>query len=310
MADDRGRLEIRGLRKTFDPGLLQRSVDVLRGVEFTVERGEVFGFLGPNGAGKTTTIKCMTGLVRPDEGEIRISGLEHTSAEARSRYGFMAESPYLYPHLTGREMLAFTAELLGLDRAEIGRRIERVLDRVGMSERSDAPMRTYSKGMLQRISLGRALLGEPEILILDEPMSGLDPVGRRDVRDLILAERDRGTTVFFSSHVIPDVEVVCDRIAVIAEGVVRSTGTVRELLVREADEYEVTFSGVDPLSLETPVSPVRGERGEVAWMRLSAKRRDDLLAELERRGGRLIALTPVRTTLEDFILREVEGRAP
>ncbi len=299
-------LSVRDLRKTYRPGLFEPDVEVLRGLSFEVGQGEIYGFLGANGAGKTTTLKAIAGIIRPDSGEIRICGLRHDSLEAKRRFGFMPESPYHYRHLTGREMLRFTAALLGMPRPGLDRRIDRVLERVGMAGRAERPMRTFSKGMLQRTTLAQALLGDPELLLLDEPMSGLDPIGRRDVRDLILAERARGTTVFFSSHIIPDVETLCDRVAVVADGVLRAEGSVRDLVAREADHYEATFSGIDPDRLATPVVSVR--RGDDAgWALVAAENRESLIRELAERGAPLYSLTPVRGSLEDVVLDQRRG---
>ena len=227
-------LSVRELQKTFHPGLFEASIEVLKGLSFEVARGEIFGFLGPNGAGKTTTIKAITEIIYPDAGDIEVCGLPYTSLEAKRRLGFMTESPYIYRHLTGREYLRFSGELLGLERSGVEDRITRVLDEVGMGGRADRKMGTYSKGMLQRVALAQALLGDPDLLILDEPMSGLDPVGRRDVRDIILAQAAAGVTVFFSSHIIPDVEMICDRVAIIVDGTVRAIGAVSELVSAEA----------------------------------------------------------------------------
>jgi ABC-2 type transport system ATP-binding protein len=299
-------LEVRDLQKTFDPGLFEAKVEVLRGVSFEVSQGEIFGFLGPNGAGKTTTIKAITGLIRPDAGEIRVCGVPHSDLEARRRIGFMPENPYFYNHLTGREFLRFAAELLGMGRAGVESRIDELLELVSMERGADRPMRTFSKGMLQRIALAQALLGSPDLLILDEPMSGLDPVGRRDVRDIIIGQRERGTTVFFSSHIIPDVETICDRVAIMAEGTIRATGTVRELVAHEVEAYELTFVGVAPERLATPVLASHSG-SDASWARVSSLNRDALIQELAAAGARLVSLTPVRSTLEEFLMQHFEG---
>jgi ABC-2 type transport system ATP-binding protein len=299
-------LSIEDLHKSFDPGLFERRVDVLKGLSLEVRRGETFGFLGPNGAGKTTTIKAITGLIRPDRGRISVCGLPHDRLEARARIGFMAEQPYVYNHLTGREFLEFHAELLALPRARIGARVAEVLDLVSMTGHAGRAMRTFSKGMLQRLSLAQAMLGRPELLILDEPMSGLDPVGRRDVHDLILAEKERGATVFFSSHIIPDVETICDRVAILVDGTVRAVGEVRELVAQEADAYELSFVGGGTVALETPL--LASHRGSDAWwVRVASEHRDALIRELSSSGARMVALSPVRSTLEEFVLRHYEG---
>jgi ABC-2 type transport system ATP-binding protein len=301
-------LQVDELYKTFDPGLFEARVEVLKGLSFEVVRGEIFGFLGPNGAGKTTTIKAITGLVFPDRGTITVCGRPHTDLDAKRSIGFMPESPYVYNHLTGREFLRFAAELLALDRVLIEGRIQQVLEMVSMASAADRPMRTFSKGMLQRMALAQALLGEPELLILDEPMSGLDPVGRRDVRDIILEQRERGTTVFFSSHIIPDVETICDRVAIVVDGTVRATGTVRELMAREVEAYEVTFVGIEPERLATPVLASHAG-GDASWVRVATEHRDHLIRELAAEDVRLVSLTPMRSSLEEFLLHHFRGGA-
>jgi ABC-2 type transport system ATP-binding protein len=298
-------LSVRGLQKTFHPGLFESSVEVLKGLSFEVARGEIFGFLGPNGAGKTTTIKAITEIIYPDAGDIEVCGLPHTSTDAKRRLGFMTESPYIYPHLTGREYLRFCGELLGLDRSSVERRIRRVLEEVGMGGRADRKMGTYSKGMLQRVALAQALLGDPELLILDEPMSGLDPVGRRDVRDIILARAAAGVTVFFSSHIIPDVEMICDRVAIIVDGTVRAIGAVSELVSTEAASYEATFVGAVPSDLQTPLEAHHVASG-VSWVRVTAENRNDLVNELGKRQAQVVSLNPIRSTLEDLLMRHSE----
>ncbi len=301
-------LQIRNLTKTFHPGLFERAVEVLKGLDLDVIKGEIFGFLGPNGAGKTTTIKAVMGLVIPDSGEILIGGDPHDSPAAKRRVGFMAENPYLYNHLSGREYLRFSAELLAIERNEIGDLVAAVLSQVSMSGSADAKMRTYSKGMLQRVGLAQALLGEPELLILDEPMSGLDPIGRRDVRDIILDQKRRGVTVFFSSHIIPDVETICDRVATVIDGSVRGVGAVRDLLAREVESYEVTFTGLDPEKVSIPVESAH-MGSSAAWVRVPAGQRDAFIRELTEAGARLVSLTPVRSTLEDLLLEQYEEGA-
>ena len=299
-------LSVENLRKTFHPGLFESPIEVLKGLSFNVRRGEIFGFLGPNGAGKTTTIKAITELIYPDSGTISVCGLPHTTLEAKRKIGFMTESPYVYSHLTGREFLRFCAELLGVARSQQEGRISRVLDDVGMAGSGDRKMGEYSKGMLQRVAFGQALLGDPELLILDEPMSGLDPIGRRDVRDLILQQAAAGVTVFFSSHIIPDVEALCDRVAIVVDGRVRAVGSVRDLVSREADRFEVTFAGASPEELSTRLLAHHVGSGE-AWVRVSSEDREALIRELADRGARLVSMNPLRATLEDLLMTHSEG---
>jgi len=299
-------LSVENLRKTFHPGLFESPIEVLKGLSFDVRRAEIFGFLGPNGAGKTTTIKAITELIYPDSGTISVCGRPHTTLEAKRKIGFMTESPYVYSHLTGREFLRFCAELLGVVRSQQEDRISRVLDDVGMADSGDRKMGEYSKGMLQRVAFGQALLGDPELLILDEPMSGLDPIGRRDVRDLILQQAAAGVTVFFSSHIIPDVEALCDRVAIVVDGRVRAVGSVRDLVSREADRFEVTFAGASPEELSTRLLAHHVGSGE-AWVRVSSEDREALIRELADRGARLVSMNPLRATLEDLLMTHSEG---
>ncbi len=301
-------LSVNDLRKTFHPGLFEADVEVLKGLSLEVRRGEIFGFLGPNGAGKTTTIKAITEIIYPDSGTITICGHEHTSPEAKRRIGFMPENPYVYRHLTGREYLRFCGELLGLARSAMEPRIARVLAEVGMASRADRSMGAYSKGMQQRIGLAQALLGEPELLILDEPMSGLDPVGRRDVRDIILAQARAGTTIFFSSHIIPDVEALCDRVAIVVDGTVRAVGSVSDLVPNETKSFDITFTGMDLERISTPLLS-HHVRSDATWVRVANENRDALIEELGEGGARLESLNPVRINLEDLLMEHYSGSA-
>ncbi|MFO7652504.1 MAG: ABC transporter ATP-binding protein [Candidatus Krumholzibacteriia bacterium] len=211
-------LRVLGLEKAYLHGFWRRRTTVVRGVSFTVPRGQVVALLGPNGAGKTTTIGCVLGLAWPDAGEITIFGEPHARPVARRRLGFLPEQPYFYEHLTGRELLHFYGRLLDLPAAERRRQVEELLARVGLADRADRPVRKCSKGMLQRLGLAQALLGRPDLLVLDEPMSGLDPIGRREARELLCAERDRGATILLSSHIVPDVEALADEALFLKNG--------------------------------------------------------------------------------------------
>jgi len=295
-------IQLVGLTKRFG------NTTAVDDLSLRIEHGSTFGLIGPNGAGKTTTIKAITEIIYADSGTITICGHQHTSPEAKRRIGFMPESPYVYRHLTGREYLRFCGELLDLARSTMEPRITRVLDEVGMASRADRSMGAYSKGMQQRIGLAQALLGEPELLILDEPMSGLDPVGRRDVRDIILAQARAGTTIFFSSHIIPDVEALCDRVAIVVDGTVRAVGSVSDLVPHETKSFELTFTGMDLDRISTPLL-THHVRSDATWVRVANENRDALLEELGKGGARLESLNPVRINLEDLLMEHYSGSA-
>ena len=230
-------LEIDDLFKTFRVGFFRRRVEAVQGVSFQVREGEIFGLLGPNGAGKTTTLKVMMGLIAPTKGAIRIFGRACSEPSARRDVGFLPENPYFHEYLTPRELLEFYGTLSGLEAKKLQRRRNELIEQVGLAEAANRPLKKFSKGMLQRIGLAQALIGEPRLLVLDEPMSGLDPVGRKFVADLIGELNGRGTTVLFSSHILSDVERLCHRVVILNRGVVAAEGRLADLVGKgTADE--------------------------------------------------------------------------
>jgi ABC-2 type transport system ATP-binding protein len=303
-------IEVDGLTKTFRQGLFMRRVQAVRGISFVVERGEIFGFLGPNGAGKTTTIKMLTGLIRPTSGSARVFDKTVPSPEAMKDVGFSPENPYIYPYLTPRESVTLLGRLSGLRGRELPRRVDAALERTGIAYAADRPARRLSKGMLQRTGLAGALVADPELLILDEPMSGLDPVGRKEVRDLVLEERQRGKTVFFSTHILGDVETLCDRVVILREGLVVVSGKVRELLRSEVRRTEITLAEVSAslaaklassgfTSRSMAQNLVVEVEGEVNVTRA-------LSAAIEE-GARVLEVVPRRETLEDLFMQRAIG---
>jgi ABC-2 type transport system ATP-binding protein len=296
-----------GLSKEFRKPFTGKRVEAVRGVSFEVSRGEIFGFLGPNGAGKTTSIKMMTGLISATGGEISILGRKVPAPDVMGRVGFLPESPYIYPYLTPREFVALCGRLSGLSRADLAVRVPRVIERVGMAQAIDRPARALSKGMQQRTALAAALVHDPELLILDEPMSGLDPVGRKEVRDLIVEEKQRGHTVFFSSHILSDVEMLCDRVCILRQGKVVVSGSLRELLVQNKRRSEVTIAGAGE-SLRSALSPFATGMREVGGAVVLEVEGDDAVRTIVERaladGARLESVTPKRETLEDLFVRE------
>ncbi len=244
-SSDTAALEVVDLGKTFRSGLLRRKIRGIEGVSFRVRRGEIFALLGHNGAGKTTTINCLLNLCHPDTGRVMIQGRDHAAKGARRRVGYLPERPYFFEHLSGRELLRFYGKLLDLSGADLDTQVEQVLSQVGMTEAADRRLRKISKGMLQRIGLAQALLGDPELLILDEPMSGLDPMGRREVRELMGTLRDQGCTILLSSHIVPDVEMLADTVGILKNGRLVKQCDRREIAAGAAYLVHATAPGED-----------------------------------------------------------------
>ena len=296
-----------GLSKTFRKPFTGKRVEAVRGVGFEVGRGEIFGFLGPNGAGKTTSIKMVTGLIAPTAGTIEIFGQRAPEPDVMGRVGFLPESPYVYPYLTPREFVSLCGRLSGLGGASLKKRVVEVIGRLGIAHAIDRPARALSKGMLQRAALAAALVHDPELLILDEPMSGLDPVGRKEVRDLIVEEKQRGHTVFFSSHILSDVEMLCDRVCILRQGQVVVSGALRDLLVQNKRRTEVTVANAKESlrGLLAPITTAIREAGGALVLEVEGD--ESVRAVVERvlaEGARLESVTPKRETLEDLFVRE------
>jgi len=298
------------LEKTFRQGFFMRRVPAVRAISFVVEEGEIFGFLGPNGAGKTTTIKILTGLTRATSGTATVFGHPVPSPEAMSRVGFLPENPYVYPYLTPREFVELSGRLSGLHGAELRGRADAALERTGIAYAQSRQVRRLSKGMLQRTGLAAAMVSDPELLLLDEPMSGLDPVGRKEVRDLILEEKKRGKTVFFSTHILSDVETLCDRVVILRRGEVVVSGKVRELLRSEVRRIEVTLGDAsDELVRELTSQGAAPSRvGEHLVVEVEGESNiPKVLESALASGARVIEVTPRRETLEDLFMRRAIG---
>jgi ABC-2 type transport system ATP-binding protein len=310
-------VEIENLTKDYEVGFWRkRKVRALDRLTLSVEGGEIFGFLGANGAGKTTTLKLLMRLIYPTDGRARILGRDINDVAMHAHIGYLPENPYFYDYLTARELLNYCAELFGYSRGERKRRTAELLSRVGLDEKSwDKQLRKYSKGMLQRVGLAQALVNDPEIVFLDEPMSGLDPIGRREVRDLIASLRARGTTVFMCSHILSDIEVLCDRVGILNRGRLAETGRLEELRERAGDSQriEITVAGADADKLTNALAALDGAeltptavgaRIEVA----DEREVDAVLAALRRAGGRLVSVQPVRQSLEELFVREMTDK--
>jgi ABC-2 type transport system ATP-binding protein len=307
-------IEILDLEKSYLVGFWRKRLKLaLRPLRLTIEEGEVFGFLGPNGAGKTTTLKLLMGLVFPTAGRARILGMDMDDPRVKSQIGFLPEQPYFYDHLSARELLNYYGQLSGVPAKGRSARVEQMLARVGLSETAGMQLRKFSKGMLQRVGLAQAILHDPRLVFLDEPMSGLDPMGRREVRDLIQQLRHEGKTVFFSTHILSDAEALCDRVGVIHQGELRGVGAIAELTSGTQGKIEIIFyaqaqrvpAGLTSLGAEARVS------GDMVNAVLPEEQQDAALEVLRRERLKLISLTPVRRSLEEYYiqkLRTPEGR--
>jgi len=300
-------LELADVHKSFRPGFIPKTREVLKGVSFSVAPGEIFGYLGPNGAGKTSTIKCVLGLIFPDEGTISLFGRSPLDPRAKDKLGFLPENPYFYDYLTGREFLDFYAQLFRLGKAERAARIDRLLKLVDLERAADLPLRKFSRGMLQRVGLAQALINEPEFVILDEPLGGLDPLGRKEIRDIILGLRDAGRTVLLTSHILQDIEMICDHVAIIVAGRVLNQGRLSDLVSEKTLFTEITVSGVGDAELASFGECVQVREGRTLLKVYEEANVPPVLDLIRERGGRLHGLVPRTLTLEDIFVDMVTG---
>ncbi len=282
-------------------------VDAVRGISLDVERGEIFGFLGPNGAGKTTTIKMLMGLIHPSAGEGTVLGAPLGDKSARSHIGFLPEHPYFYEHLKPLEFLEFYGSLFSMTARERRRRSLELIDRVGLNHAMGRPLRKFSKGMVQRIGLAQALINDPDLVVLDEPMSGLDPMGRKDVRDIIFELKERGKTVFFSSHILQDVEMICDRVSILVQGRLRSEGRLSDILKTGGGGADISVTGLDEAGRESLASRVESFTVLGDQLRFTVKNQrevDAMLRHILDSGGHIENVTPHRKSLEEIFVAE------
>jgi ABC-2 type transport system ATP-binding protein len=303
-------LEVEGLRKVFHIGFFRKRVEAVTGTSFKVKRGEIFGLLGPNGAGKTTTIKAILRLIFPTEGEIRIFGRSADDREAAKRVGYMPENPYVYQYLKPLEFLDLCGRLVGIPKTDRRARSEEMIDKVGLRHAMDRPIGKFSKGMMQRIGLAQALLHDPELLVLDEPMSGLDPIGRKEVRDLLVEQRERGKTLLFTSHILSDVELLCDRVVIMQQGEITSEGQVHDLLETAGRQVEIRLSSASQAlkdSLSSRGTILDGGAGHLTLRVEGQKAVDEVIRISNAAGARLDAMIPERQTLEKLFLKNAGG---
>jgi len=300
------------LSKTYRVGFFARRVRAVEDLSFEVRAGEIFGLLGPNGAGKTTALKMLLGFVKPTSGHAFIAGQRVGTVASRRELGYLPENPALYEFLRGDEYLVFAGRLCGLSRADARKRTAEMLERVGLAGRADRPIRKFSKGMVQRLALAQALVGDPRIAILDEPMSGLDPIGRKDVRDLILQLRDEGRTVLFSTHILSDVEAICDRVGILVEGRLTDCGALADLVAPGARAVELVVENVPPDLVarlqQDGTRVLQRDRATVLTFRDEGRARAALAAAVSS-GATIVSLTPHRRSLEELFVSRARGKA-
>ncbi len=302
-------IEIIKLTKEYKVGFWKtRVIRALDSLDLQVDTGEVFGLLGHNGAGKTTTLKTLFRLIFPTSGTARILGKELDDGTLHERVGYLPENPYFYDHLTPEEFLNYAGRLFGIGKGDLRRRVNQLLDRVGLTESRNVPLRKFSKGMVQRVGIAQALINDPEVVFLDEPMSGLDPVGRREVRDLVLQLRDEKKTVFFSTHILSDAETLCDRVAILNRGKLQGCGHLREILRLGVSSTELLLENpaeglLDELRPYT-VSVIRA--GDRVRLQIGEESNVAKILELVVHGNaKVVSLNPVKMSLEDYFLAQV-----
>ena len=303
-------IEILGLEKIYSVGFWRKKPKhALRPLHLTVTEGEIFGFLGPNGAGKTTTLKLLMGLMYPTSGSARILGREINDPVMKAQIGFLPEQPYFYDYLTAHELLQYYGQLSGVAAKELSRKVNQVLQRVGLPDAGGVQLRKFSKGMLQRVGIAQAILHDPKVVFFDEPMSGLDPMGRREVRDLKEQLKHEGKTVFFSTHILSDAEALCDHVAIINKGELQGVGAVADLTSSVDSKVELVWQGgAVPASLRTLGAECH-VTGETVRAIVSEANQDAAIEALRRERLRLVSVTPVRTSLEDYFMQKLQPTA-
>ena len=296
-------IEIQGLSKNYAVGFWKKQIrPALKSLELKVNVGETFGFLGPNGAGKTTTLKLLMGIIFPTAGSATILGKDLFDPEIKRKIGFLPEQPYFYDYLSAPELLDYYARLSGVPADQRRRRTTDLLDRVGLGDVGNKQLRKFSKGMLQRVGIAQAIIHDPEVVFLDEPMSGLDPLGRHEVRELIQQLKDEGKTIFFSTHILSDAETLCDRVAVIHKGELRGVGVVNDFRSSIAEKTEVVWIGAAALPFIIQMALEHHLTADTVRATVQSADLDRVLEKLREQRARLIAVTPVQRTLEEYFL--------
>lgn len=299
-------LNIEDLHKTFSLGFIPKKKKILKGISLSVNQGEIFGYLGPNGSGKTTTIKCILGLIFPDKGKIELFGHPYLSLRAKARTGFLPENPYFYDHLKASEFLDFYGQLFSMKKKEREDKIKYLLHMVGLEQSTDLQLRKFSRGMLQRIGLAQALLNDPSLVLLDEPLGGLDPLGRKEIRDVIVKLKEEGKTVFLSSHILQDIEMICDRVAILVNGEIVNQGTLKDLISEKILFTEIELSGVEEKELKNLGESLTEKAGRILLRVFEEENVEKVLELVQSRKGKVHSLIPRTETLEDLFVGMVK----
>ncbi len=301
-------LNIQDLHKTFSLGFIPKKKKILKGISLSVDQGEIFGYLGPNGAGKTTTIKCILGLIFPDQGKIELFGHSHLSLQAKAKTGFLPENPYFYDHLTASEFLYFYSQLFLIKKNEREEKIKHLLQIVGLEDSSDLQLRKFSRGMLQRIGLAQSLLNDPSLVLLDEPLGGLDPIGRKEIRDIIVQLKEEGKTVFLSSHILQDIEMICDRVAILVNGEIVNQGPLKDLISEKILFTEIELSGVEEKELKNLGESLTEKGGRILLKVFEENNVENILELVKSKKGKVHSLIPRTETLEDLFVGMVKQK--
>ncbi len=296
-------IEVKNVEKSYPTGhIVRKKITALRGVTFSVKEGETFGLLGHNGAGKTTLLKLLTGLIHPDSGEVSIFGESPSSLRAKQKIGFLPENPYFYTYLTPREILTFYGELFSISGKDIQNRVEDILKTVNLSSWADIPIKKFSKGMIQRVGVAQALINDPELLILDEPMTGLDPVGRKELKEIILSLKEHGKTIIFSSHILSDVEMICDRVAILIKGKIVEEGDIESLTAKHSTGYEIEIPKKYLKWVEQQNLHFKHQTNSLLLEFSTREEADKFLKELLREDIEILSFCPRRILLEDLFM--------
>lgn len=298
-------LEIKNLEKTFLSNFLIHKFDILKGINLSAEKGEIYGFLGPNGAGKTTTIKCVLGLIKPDSGEISILGNKGGTTASRKSLGFLPEHPYFYDYLNAEELIKFSGRLFNIPRKKLDARTKELIQLVGLKNKNNLKLKKFSKGMVQRVGLAQALVHDPDFLILDEPFSGLDPIGRKELRDIIVSLKEQGKTIFFSSHILQDMELMVDKVGIILDGKIIKEGKLNQLISHSVKYNEIVFSGIDIDKLTRDAVDFQEKDSHFILKSGSIEDTNHYIEYIMRNNGKIISVSPVKMTLEDIFLKEI-----